>query len=142
MYQETIIWLRFKLPTQLVTLNKRFERYTNDLNEEQKKDLKQKWASFRNIASSKQRLEAIVFDIEDHFNKNVKGQGFKAMLATNSKAEAIRFKELFDEGGNIVSAVSISEANVGMAQKQPILVYTFKIYNIYGKYTVYRIQFF
>ncbi|MGQ4003241.1 HsdR family type I site-specific deoxyribonuclease [Francisellaceae bacterium CB52] len=93
-------------------LNKRFARYTQDLNEEQKKDLEQKWANFRNIASSKQRLEAIVFDIEDHFSKNVRGQGFKAMLATNSKTEAIRYKQLFDEGNRITSAVSISEPNV------------------------------
>ena len=119
-------------------LNKRFERYTNDLNEEQKKDLKQKWANFRNIASSKQRLEAIVFDIEDHFNKNVKGQGFKAMLATNSKAEAIRFKELFDEGGNIVSAVSISEANIKEGNddvdenKQAVQIFWNKIIKEYG----------
>ena len=119
-------------------LNTRFARYTQDLNEEQKKDLEQKWASFRNIASSKQRLEAIVFDMEDHFTKNVRGQGFKAMLATNSKSEAIRYKQLFDEGDRIVSQVSISEPNVkegndGINEsKQEVHVFWNKILSQYG----------
>lgn len=93
-------------------LDLRFKRYTDNLTEEQVKDLKRKWVNFRNVASSKQRLEAIVFDIEDHFIKNVRNLGFKAMLATNSKIEAIRYKKLFDEGNIINAAVSISEANV------------------------------
>ena len=98
--------------TDETALNRRFARYTQDLTEDQKKDLEQKWVNFRNVASSKQRLEAIVFDIEDHFTKNVRGQSFKAMLATNSKIEAVRFKKLFDEGGRISSAVSISAPDV------------------------------
>ncbi|MBK2356588.1 type I restriction endonuclease subunit R [Francisella hispaniensis] len=98
--------------TDEAALNRRFARYTNDLNEDQKKDLEQKWVSFRNVASSKQRLEAIVFDIEDHFIKNIRGQGFKAMFATNSKVEAVRFKKLFDESGLINSAVSLSAPDV------------------------------
>ena len=31
MYQETIIWLRFKLPTQLVTLIKTLKKYMNEI---------------------------------------------------------------------------------------------------------------
>ena len=98
--------------TDEAALNKRFQRYTQDLSDDQKKDLEKKWLNFRNVASSKQRLETIVFDIEDHFVKNIKRQGFKAMLATNSKAEAVRFKKIFDENGLINSAVSISAPDV------------------------------
>lgn len=93
-------------------LNMRFDRYTQNLTEEQKKDLEKKWVNFRNVASSKQRLEAIVFDIEDHYSKNIKNQGFKAMLATNSKIEAVRYKKLFDEGGRIKAYLCISAPDV------------------------------
>lgn len=77
--------------TDEAALNRRFARYTNDLNEDQKKDLEQKWVSFRNVASSKQRLEAIVL-ISKIILQKYQREGFKAMFATNSKVEAVRFK--------------------------------------------------
>ena len=53
-------------------------------------------------SSSDQRISMVAFDINDHFYRNYKTQGsqFKAMLATNSKMEAIRYLEAFEELGN------------------------------------------
>ena len=52
----------------------------------------------------------IAFDINEHFlhNYKTKGSHFKAMLATNSKKEAIRYLEAFEELGDLNCAVVIS----------------------------------
>jgi len=89
-------------------LDRRFEMLSRDLNEEQQLDLKRKWARFQKVASSERRLEMIMFDINDHFMKNLKGTGFKAMLATSSKYEAIKYHTLFEEMGEVKTAFVIS----------------------------------
>jgi type I restriction enzyme R subunit len=89
-------------------LQRRFDIIARDLNEEQKRDLARKWVKFQKIASSEQRLELIVLDINSHFIKNIKDTGFKAMLATSSKFEAIKYHKLFEELGNIKTAFVIS----------------------------------
>ena len=89
-------------------LQRRFELISKDLNEEQKRDLAQKWVKFQKLASSEQRLEIIMLDIDSHFVKNIQGTGFKAMLATSSKFEAIKYHKLFEELGNVKSAFVIS----------------------------------
>lgn len=89
-------------------LDRRFEMISRDLNLEQKADLKQKWARFSRVASSERRLEMIALDINEHYTKNFQGTGFKAMLATSSKYEAIKYHELFEVYGNIKTAFVIS----------------------------------
>lgn len=88
-------------------LDRRFEQIAKHLNEEQQLDLKKKWAKFQKVASSERRLEMIMFDINEHFKKSIQGQ-FKAMLATSSKYEAIKYHKLFEEEGDIKTAFVIS----------------------------------
>lgn len=89
-------------------LDRRFEMIARDLNDEQKLDLKKKWARFKRVASSERRLEMIALDINEHFVNNIKETGFKAMLATSSKYEAIKYHSIFEEYGNIKTAFVIS----------------------------------
>jgi len=89
-------------------LDRRFDVLSRDLNDEQKLDLKRKWARFQKVASSERRLEMIMFDINEHFIRNIQGTGFKAMLATSSKYEAIKYHKLFEELGDIKTAFVIS----------------------------------
>jgi type I restriction enzyme R subunit len=89
-------------------LDRRFEMISRDLNDEQKADLKRKWARFQRVASSERRLEMIALDINEHFIKNVQGTGFKAMLATSSKYEAIKYYSIFEEFGDIKTSFVIS----------------------------------
>lgn len=89
-------------------LDRRFEMISRDLNDEQKMDLKRKWARFQRIASSERRLEMIALDINEHFIRNIQGTGFKAMLATSSKYEAIKYHSIFEEFGNIKTSFVIS----------------------------------
>lgn len=91
-------------------IDNRLEMITRHLNEKQKEEVMKKWSQFERIASSNQRISLIAFDINDHFYRNYKLEGsqFKAMLATNSKIEAIRYLEAFEELGDLNCAVVIS----------------------------------
>ena len=89
-------------------LDRRFELISKHLDKEQKIDLKRKWARFQKVASSEQRLEMIMLDINEDFKKRLKGTGFKAMLATSSKYEAIKYHKLFEEMGDLKTAFVIS----------------------------------
>ena len=91
-------------------IDHRLEMITRHLNEKQKEEVMRKWSKFERIASSDQRIKMIAFDINEHFlhNYKTKGSHFKAMLATNSKKEAIRYLEAFEELGDLNCAVVIS----------------------------------
>lgn len=91
-------------------IDNRLEMITRNLNDKQKEEVMKKWSQFERIASSNQRISMVAFDINEHFFKNYKTQGsnFKAMLATNSKIEAIRYFESFEELGDLNCAVVIS----------------------------------
>ncbi|MFK4998958.1 hypothetical protein ACI2OX_21645 [Bacillus sp. N9] len=91
-------------------IDNRLEMITRHLNDEQKQEVMKKWSHFERIASSNQRITMIAFDINEHFLNNYKTQGsqFKGMLATNSKIEAIRYLESFEELGDLNCAVVIS----------------------------------
>ncbi|MCM3225754.1 type I restriction endonuclease subunit R [Terribacillus saccharophilus] len=91
-------------------IDNRLKMITRNLNDEQKDVVMKKWSLFERIASSNQRISMIAFDINQHFLENYKTQGnqFKAMLATNSKVEAIRYLEAFEELGDLNCAVVVS----------------------------------
>ncbi|WP_350346541.1 HsdR family type I site-specific deoxyribonuclease [Heyndrickxia faecalis] len=88
----------------------RLEMITRNLNDKQKEEVKQRWSKYEKLASSEQRIYLIAEDINKHFVENYKTQGsqFKAMLATNSKIEAIRYLEAFEELSDLNCAVVIS----------------------------------
>ncbi|HLD98844.1 MAG TPA: type I restriction endonuclease subunit R [Bdellovibrionota bacterium] len=89
-------------------IDKWFERITQDLTDRQKADLKRKFHREEEILKTDQRLEEIAFDIQEHFNANFKGTGFKGQLACSSKENAIRYKKCFDNFGEIKTEVIIS----------------------------------
>jgi len=120
-------------------LDRRFEKIARHLNEEQTLDLKRKWARFQRVASSERRLEMIMLDINEHFKQHIQGTGFKAMLATNSKYEAIKYHKLFEEEGEVRTAFVISQpdtreghSEVDEDNKQYILEEWNKIIEKYG----------
>ena len=91
-------------------LTRKFDLISKELSDEAKRDLQQKWARFERVASSEQRLELIAVDINEHFKKTLKmaNGGFKAMLATQRKYDAIKYHEIFEEFGEIKTAYVIS----------------------------------
>jgi type I restriction enzyme R subunit len=101
------------------TMDNRFDKISKNLSEEQKLDLKKKWARFQKVASSEIRLEMIAEDIARHFKAEIKGTEFKAMFATSSKYEAVKYHELFKEyHPHIKSAVVISKPDSREADEE------------------------
>ncbi|MCC4106867.1 type I restriction endonuclease subunit R [Serratia ureilytica] len=84
-----------------------FERITEGLNDQQKADLKRKYASKGQIYTADDRIRLIALDIANHFVKNI-DEGLKGQLACDSKAAAIKYKKYLDEVGLFESAVVIS----------------------------------
>lgn len=85
-----------------------FQQTTKRLTEAQKEDLSRKWSSIRRLTSTDARIKRIALDISDHFIEGYKDTGFKAMLATNYKRDAVRYLECFERFGDLTCAVVIS----------------------------------
>lgn len=85
-----------------------FKQTTRRLTEAQREDLRRKWSSIRRLTSTNARIKRIALDISEHFIEGYKDTGFKAMLATNYKRDAIRYLECFEQFGDLNCAVVIS----------------------------------
>ena len=85
-----------------------FKQTTRRLTEAQQEDLRRKWSSIRRLTSTDARIKRIALDISEHFIEGYKDTGFKAMLATNYKRDAIRYLECFEQFGDLNCAVVIS----------------------------------
>lgn len=85
-----------------------FKQTTRRLTEAQREDLRRKWSSICRLTSTDARIKRIALDISEHFIEGYKDTGFKAMLATNYKRDAIRYLECFEQFGDLNCAVVIS----------------------------------
>mgnify|MGYP000793162415 FL=1 len=85
-----------------------FKQTTRRLTEAQREDLRKKWSSIRRLTSTDARIKRIALDISEHFIEGYKDTGFKAMLATNYKRDAIRYLQCFEQFGDLSCAVVIS----------------------------------
>jgi type I restriction enzyme R subunit len=85
-----------------------FERVCKDLSEKQVIDLKRKFSKIEKLNLTDQKIFMIAYDVSEHYSKNWQGTGFKAQIATDSKAAALKFKKCLDEIGKVSSEVVIS----------------------------------
>lgn len=85
-----------------------FKQTTRRLTEAQREDLRRKWSSIRRLTSTDARIKRIALDISEHFIEGYKDTGFKAMLATNYKRDAIRYLQCFEQFGDLSCVVVIS----------------------------------
>lgn len=85
-----------------------FEKLSEGLTDEQKRDLKRKFSRIDVLGRTAQVIHAKAWDISEHYRKNWQGTGFKAQLVAPTKASAIRFKQVLDEIGHVTSEVVIS----------------------------------
>ena len=84
-----------------------FDRITEGLSDQQKADLKRKYAKKGQVYGADDRIRLIALDIANHFVKNI-DDGLKGQLACDSKAAAIKYKKYLDEAGLFESAVVMS----------------------------------
>lgn len=88
--------------------DKWFARESEGLSDYQKADLKREFSGKRRLMSVEDNIKSIAYDISEHYSKNWKGTGFKAQLATGSKADALKYKKFLDSFGKVTSEVLIS----------------------------------
>jgi len=117
-----------------------FEQVTKRLTDKQKTDLKNKWSSLKHLASTDARIKRIALDINNHFIEGYKDTGFKAMLATNFKKDAIRYLECFEQMGDLKTAVVISPPDmregiddIDESTDDKVLAFWNKMMRIYGE---------
>ena len=85
-----------------------FDRQTADLNENQKKDLKHKYARAHTINQSDKVVYMRAFDISMHYRNNWLNSGFGAQLVAPNKATALKYHNYLNELKYVTSAVVIS----------------------------------
>lgn len=89
-----------------------FEKISDGLTDEQKRDLKRKFSRADVLGKTAQVIRAKAFDISEHYRQNWQGSAFKAQLVAPNKAAAVRFKHELDEIGHVTSEVLISPPDV------------------------------
>ncbi len=85
-----------------------FERISEPLSDEQKKDLKKKHSSADQLNKADRKIYTIAYDISLHFQNNWQGTPYKGQLAAPSKLTALKYKKYLDEFAMVSSAVLIS----------------------------------
>ena len=73
-----------------------FDRVTEGLSDQQKADLKRKFAKKGEIYAVDDRIELIALDVVSHFINNIQ-EGLQGQLACDSKASAIKYKKYLDQ---------------------------------------------
>ncbi|MBZ0316058.1 MAG: HsdR family type I site-specific deoxyribonuclease [Anaerolineae bacterium] len=110
-------------------LDQWFERRTANLNEAQKTDLKRKMSRYEEVNRVRSRIEAIAWDIAEHYKKNWRETGFKGQLATASKEQALEYLQaLTNEGIRcdvIMSAPDTREGSEDISGESPQVVQQF-----------------
>ena len=71
------------------TINAYFESLTENLDENIRRELKEKFSRFSKIAEASSRINLIAFDIYDHFVNYCLPKGLKAMVVCSSRATAV-----------------------------------------------------
>lgn len=122
-----------------------FRQTTKRLTDPQKEDLRRKWSSIRRLTSTDARIKRIALDINNHFILGFKDTGFKAMLATNYKRDAIRYLKCFEQFGDLNCAVVISPPdmresvdNIDEGTDHEVIAYWEKMMKQYGDADAYE----
>jgi len=87
-----------------------FDRHTQGLTLEQKRDLKKKYARSEMLNKTDQVIYMRAFDMSENYRENWQGTDvkFKAQLVAPNKASALKYHEYLNEIGYVTSEVIIS----------------------------------
>ena len=91
-------------------LDRIFDRVFDEYTEEEKAEIKKRYARERDLAEAETRIERVALDIIEHFEEEI-ANPFKGMVVTSSKRAAINYKEKLDELNGPASRVVISHAH-------------------------------
>ena len=73
------------------TLDKLFDTLFSEETDEQKEQIKKRYANRDAVAGAERRIQMIALDIADHFKTKVKPNGFKAQVVAPSRLAAMRY---------------------------------------------------
>jgi type I restriction enzyme, R subunit len=95
-------------------LNTAFQEMTGDLSEEDRNRLSQKAAKMNEFLKAPERVQAIIEDIVDHYEKHVAPEGFKALIVTPDRHACIQYKEALnkrmpEKGSKVVISASTND---------------------------------
>lgn len=88
-----------------------FDRVFADRDEEEREAIKKRFGTESAIAGAPKRVEAIAFDLVEHFTSYIKPNKFKAQVVAVSREVACQYKEALDRLNAPQSAVIISTSN-------------------------------
>ena len=73
------------------TLDKLFDTLFSEETDEQKEQIKRRYANRDAVAGAERRIQMIALDIADHFKTKVRPNGFKAQVVAPSRVAAMRY---------------------------------------------------
>jgi type I restriction enzyme R subunit len=79
------------------SLDQLFDDLFHDRSEDEKIQLKRKYATIETLSRADRRIELITRDIVEHFNQKIRPNGLKAQLVASDRAMAIRYKQELDK---------------------------------------------
>ena len=97
------------------SLDQLFDDLFHDKIEEERAELKRKYASLETLSKADRRIELVARDIVEHFNQKIRPNGFKAQVVASDRAMAIRYKQELDklidpERSEVVITVSSNDS--------------------------------
>ena len=81
------------------TLDRLFEAMFGDEPPAVQLQLRRRYANKETVAEAKERIQMIALDIDEHFKKKVRPNGFKAQVVAPSRAAALRYSERLNAFG-------------------------------------------
>lgn len=90
------------------TIDLWFDRHTEDLNDEQKADLKRKYSRAEMLNRADRVVYMRAFDVSAHYREHWQNTGFKAQLVAPGKETALKYHEYLNQLGVVSSEVVIS----------------------------------
>ncbi|RLM66756.1 type I restriction endonuclease subunit R [Halorubrum sp. Atlit-8R] len=91
-------------------LDRIFDRVFADYSDEEKAEIKKRYAREQDLAEAETRVEEVALDIIEHYEGEIADQ-FKGMVVTTSKEAAVRYKKKLDELNGPESRVIISKGH-------------------------------
>lgn len=100
-------------------INTYFNKVSEPLTNYQKADLKKKYSRADQLNIAEQKIEAIAYDISEHYQKASEGTDWKGQLVCSKKIVAIKYKKYLDQIGKVSSEVLISPPDMREGEDSP-----------------------
>jgi type I restriction enzyme R subunit len=90
------------------SLDKLFDRFFKDKTDEERAEIKKRYAVEEAVAAAPDRIHKITLDLLEHYEKRIAPNGFKAQVVAVNREAAVIYKERLDALNAPLSAVVIS----------------------------------